>query len=155
MAANIVNTDDYEALIQFLYVAPIGLVQTSLDGEISMINPVSAKLLMPLSLDGGLDNLFTALAGVAPDLCQLTASFAPPRGMVCDARHIALPARAQGASAPEMLSLSILKLDESRLVAVISDITSQFKRANETLNAAGVVSSMPDEQAVSKLEQCK
>ena len=123
MSSDIVSVDDYEALIQFLYVAPVGLVQTSIDGDISMINPVSARLLMPLSPDAALDNLFTALESVAPDLRSLIASFAPPRGMVCDARHIALPAHAPGVSAPEMLSLSILKLDKSRLVAVISDIT--------------------------------
>jgi hypothetical protein len=40
-----------------------------------MINPLCAQLLMPLARDGALDNLFTALQGVAPDLalrgCQL------------------------------------------------------------------------------------
>ena len=34
--------DEYEALIQFLYMSPVGLAQTSIDGEIAMINPVSA-----------------------------------------------------------------------------------------------------------------
>jgi dihydrofolate reductase len=34
----------YEALTQFLYRAPIGLVQTSLDGTIEMINPMAASL---------------------------------------------------------------------------------------------------------------
>ena len=32
-----------EALMQFLYRAPIGLVQTTLAGEIEMINPMSAS----------------------------------------------------------------------------------------------------------------
>ena len=153
MCTDIVSTDDYEALIQFLYVAPIGLVQTSIDGEISMINAVSAQLLMPLSPDASLDNLFNALETVAPDLRQLIARFDPPRGMVCDARHIALPANERHASAPEMLSLSILKLDGSRLIAVISDITSQFKRADATLSAAGVIASMSDKSIVSNLRK--
>ena len=39
--------DEYEALIQFMYMAPVGLVQASMDGEIVMINPISAQLLMP------------------------------------------------------------------------------------------------------------
>jgi len=40
----------YETLMQFLYGAPIGLVQSALDGTIEMINPMSTSLLMPLSL---------------------------------------------------------------------------------------------------------
>jgi hypothetical protein len=40
--------------MQFLYGAPIGLVQTTLEGEVEMINPTSAQLLMPLSSDGSL-----------------------------------------------------------------------------------------------------
>ena len=49
--------EDYEALIQFLYLAPIGLMQTRMDGEILMVNPLCAQLLMPLACDGELSNL--------------------------------------------------------------------------------------------------
>jgi hypothetical protein len=70
---------EHEALIQFLYLAPVGLVQTGIDGEIVMINPISAQLLMPLSRDGCLTNLFTALEGVAPELRHLCASLPAQR----------------------------------------------------------------------------
>ena len=62
--------DINEALMQFLYRAPIGLLQTTLDGTIEMINPMSASLLMPLSRDGTLDNLFVAFEAVAPQFRQ-------------------------------------------------------------------------------------
>jgi hypothetical protein len=39
--------DEYQALIQFLYMAPIGLMQTRIDGEILMVNPLCAQWLMP------------------------------------------------------------------------------------------------------------
>jgi len=123
--------EEYEALIQFLYLSPVGLAQTSLDGEISMINPVSAQLLMPLSRDGNLTNLFTALEGVAPELRQLTAQFSPAHGMVCDALRIQLNAGVRGKSDPQMLSLNLLKLDETRLMAVLSDVTLQVKRERQ------------------------
>ncbi|MBC7727911.1 MAG: hypothetical protein H7242_09915, partial [Microbacteriaceae bacterium] len=55
------STAAYEALLQFLYQAPIGLLQTTLDGEITMINPMSAQLLMPLAPTGNLSNLFDVL----------------------------------------------------------------------------------------------
>jgi diguanylate cyclase (GGDEF)-like protein/PAS domain S-box-containing protein len=123
--------DEYEALIQFLYMSPVGLAQTSIDGEIAMINPISAQLLMPLSCDGNLTNLFTALEGVAPDLRHLTAQFSPAHGMVCDALRIQLNAGVRGKSDPQMLSLSLLKLDENRLMAVLSDVTLQVKRERQ------------------------
>ena len=58
----------YEALIQFLYQAPIGLLQIRPDGTVTMMNPRSAQLLMPLARQGNLDNLFEVLDEVAPDL---------------------------------------------------------------------------------------
>ena len=122
---------DHEALLQFLYLAPVGLVQLAHDGEILMINPVSAQLLMPLSTDGNLSNLFTALAGVAPDLQHRCATFEAHHGMVCDALRIQLHAGVRGKSEPQMLSLSLLKLDDQRLMAVLCDITQQVKRERQ------------------------
>jgi len=120
---------EHEALMQFLYLAPVGLVQTAADGEILMMNPVSAQLLMPLQRDGNLVNLFDALAGVAPELRHLCALFGRPSGMVCDGLHIQLGAAGtRPKRAPQVLSLTLLKLDEARLMAVLSDVTEQVRR---------------------------
>lgn len=72
------DAQEYEALLQFLYMAPVGLVQLAADGTILMLNPLSAQLLMPLSRDGELTNLFDALAPVAPDLRLLCGQFSAP-----------------------------------------------------------------------------
>jgi diguanylate cyclase (GGDEF)-like protein/PAS domain S-box-containing protein len=123
---------EHEALIQFLYLAPVGLVQTGLDGEIVMINPISAQLLMPLQRDGNLVNLFAALEGVAPELRHLCAQFARPHGMVCDGLHIHLHGSAERTRrAPHVLSLSLLKLDDARLMAVLSDVSEQVRRERQ------------------------
>jgi diguanylate cyclase (GGDEF)-like protein len=127
---------EHEALMQFLYLAPVGLVQTAADGEILMINPISAQLLMPLSRDGSLVNLFDALADVAPELRHLCALFARPSGMVCDGLHIQLGAGAGAAPtrsrrAPQVLSLTLLKLDESRFMAVLADVSEQVRRERQ------------------------
>ncbi|MEO8006516.1 MAG: sensor domain-containing diguanylate cyclase [Betaproteobacteria bacterium] len=120
--------DEHEALIQFLYLAPVGLAQTSMEGDIVLINPISAQLLMPLSRDGTLANLFTALEGVAPDLRHRVSAFAASSGMVCDGLRIRLSAGERGKSAPQTLSLSLLKLDETRLMAVLNDISLQVQQ---------------------------
>lgn len=118
---------EYEALIQFLYLAPVGLVQLAADGEIAMINPIAAQLLMPHSRDGGLDNLFVALEDVAPDLRGLCRRYTAPSGSICDGLHVHLNA-GDGKRMPQILSVSLLKLDASRIMAVINDITEQVRR---------------------------
>ena len=119
---------EHEALIQFLYLAPVGLVQADVDGAIVMMNPISAQLLMPLSRDGGLDNLFDALDSVAPDLRYLCDQYARPSGKICDGLHVHLNAGSAGARTPQILAVTLLKLDAERLMAVIDDVTMQVRR---------------------------
>ncbi|GCL63179.1 sensor domain-containing diguanylate cyclase [Pseudaquabacterium pictum] len=122
------TSQDHEALLQFLYMAPIGLVQARPDGEILMVNPLCAQLLMPLVPDGCLDNLFTALQAVAPDLAHRAASFQDTHGLVCEAMQLPIGACTDGAAGPQVLSLTLLKLDSERLMAVLSDITQAVQR---------------------------
>jgi len=119
---------EYEALIQFLYMAPVGLVQAGIDGEIAMINPLSAQLLMPLSADGNLANLFAALEPLAPDLRHQVSTYKGAHGMVCNGVRLPVTKVAQGAAQPLMLSLTVLKLDPGRIMAVITDISEQVAR---------------------------
>jgi diguanylate cyclase (GGDEF)-like protein/PAS domain S-box-containing protein len=126
-AQSAAEAGEYEALLQFVYLAPVGLVQTSLDGEIIFINPISAQLLMPLSRDGTLSNLFTALQSVAPDLRHLAGGFLG-QGTVCDAARLQINAGMGDTSDAKLLSLTLVKLDANRLMAVLSDVTQQVKR---------------------------
>lgn len=123
--------EEHEALLQFLYLAPVGLVQASLDGAIAMINPRSAQLLMPLAADASLDNLFTVLERVAPGLRQQCRDFASPRGVVCDGSYLHIGADSERKLPARVLSLSIVKLGEARLMAVLGDVTEQVGRERE------------------------
>jgi diguanylate cyclase (GGDEF)-like protein/PAS domain S-box-containing protein len=123
-------SEEHEALIQFLYLAPVGLVQAANDGEIVMMNPISAQLLMPLARDGSLSNLFSALEGVAPELRLLCAEHGQARGLICAGRYIYLDTGGPENS-PRILSLTLLKLDASRLMAVLDDVTQQVRRERQ------------------------
>ncbi len=123
--------EEYEALLQFLYLVPVGVVQLAPDGAIGMLNPLCAQLLMPLSSDGGLENLFVALEHVAPELRNLVDTFPAANGTVCDSLRVQLSAGIPGRVDARMLSVSLLKLDEKRLMAVISDITQVVKRERQ------------------------
>lgn len=112
-----------EALLQFLYVIPVGLLEIAADGTVAMMNPLAAQLLVPLAGPAGMANLFDALAPFAPDLRFIAASYTEPRGPICEARRIHV-GQADGKDA-RILACSLIKIDEARIMAILSDITEQ------------------------------
>lgn len=122
---------EYESLLQFLYMAPVGLVQMKSDGEIVMINPLSAQLLLPIAPDGDLSNFFITLENIAPELQNLCSSFTKKRGQICDALRVQLTAGIPGKEDPKVLAFSLLKLDADRIMAVISDVSLLAKREKQ------------------------
>lgn len=119
---------EHEALMQFLYQVPVGLVQTNTLGDVTLMNAAAAQILMPLSHDGGLDNLFTALERVAPELRERTAHHTEPYGKICDGLHLYLETGTGVGRAPQILALTLLKLNHERVMTVINDITEQLRR---------------------------
>ncbi|MCG7400434.1 MULTISPECIES: EAL domain-containing protein [Caballeronia] len=123
-----------EALMEFLYRAPIGLLQISPLGMIEMINPMSARLLMPLSPNGNLVNLFDVLETIAPQFRQMVQEYKAPAGSVCDAVRIKVPRSYKANLSPQVLSVSLLKLDENHLMAMVSDVTLEAQREQSVLD---------------------
>jgi diguanylate cyclase (GGDEF)-like protein len=124
--------DAGEALIEFLYRAPIGLLQARPDGEITMINPMSAQLLMPLAPAGNLGNLFDVLEQVAPTLRALAAQHTQAGSVVCDGLRLSLAVRAEGQPA-QTLALSLSRLDDSTLMGCISDVSHTVRDEQQRL----------------------
>lgn len=151
-------SDAYEALVQFLYRAPIGLAQAAPDGAIDMLNPMASNLLMPVALSehgGGFENLFSLLAPIAPQLAELARDFAEPSGVICEGLRAVLPPAMTGPGSPQVLSISLMKLDAERLMAVVTDATQEVQREQEVLsrrlrNAArtDALTRMPNREAV-------
>jgi diguanylate cyclase (GGDEF)-like protein len=111
---------------------------------------------MPLVRDGSMDNLFTVLQGVAPQLRELADSFGEPSGAVCEGLRLQLG----DAAAPQWLSLSVLKLDPTRLMAVVTDATHEVQREQErmarrlkTAARTDALTRMPNREAL--LEQAQ
>jgi diguanylate cyclase (GGDEF)-like protein/PAS domain S-box-containing protein len=123
--------EEYEALLQFLYMAPIGLLEARMDGTVVMINPLCAQLLMPLVADMKIDNLFDAFESVAPDLRQRSSAFTADYGNIVEGMQIPIYAGHRGRRDGQILSLTILKLDASRLMAVMNDVTEVVRRERQ------------------------
>lgn len=127
------SNDSYESLMQFLYRAPVALVQTNLQGDIEMMNPMGAQLLMPLTPDGSLENLFDVLQQVVPQLRELAQSFGPTTGPVCESFRFALGEAARGTKDNRYLSISVQKLDSGCLMTMVSDVTLEVEREQSGL----------------------
>ena len=109
----------YQLLLSFLYRAPVGMLQASLDGNIELMNPMAAQMLLPLAGEAGLLNLYDLLNAPLPQLHALVQTTTLRSAAVCDGLAFASPGgHGQPARA---LSLCLLKQDGVRLTAVISD----------------------------------
>jgi len=126
----------YEALLQFVYQAPIGLVQCDGDGAITMINSMAAQLLMPLAPGGDLSNLFDALASVAPRLRETVRSHDASVAVICDALLLPLPvAEGSGGAGPRTLSLQVVRIDAAKLMVSLTDATVAARREQQKVAA--------------------
>jgi len=117
--------DGHETLIEFLYLAPVGIAQLAPDGTIEMANPLVSQLLMPIS-PSGLTNLYDALSTYAPDLRARVAAFDRPTGRVVEDLRIPIlpPHRpVAGVAPPSMLSVTIVRPRPDRTMALLRDIS--------------------------------
>jgi len=73
-----------EALTEFLYIAPVGLMQFTMDGTITLANPLAAQLLLPLTPTGDLRDAFSALAPLVPDLARQVTQYPGTSGIILD-----------------------------------------------------------------------
>lgn len=119
--------EESERLLRFLYLCPVGLADFGPDGEVRMMNAVAAQLLMPIARRGQLDNLFHALADVAPDLRQAVATYSPSSGPVVRGQVLHVAAGA----ARRHYSLDVIRIDHDTYMAALGDVTEAVD--NETV----------------------
>jgi len=98
-------------------------VQTTLDGEITMINPMSARLRMPLSRDGNLTKLFDVLQDVRPPLRREVAVHDQPGEVICSMQRVEVRLNASRGQAVQTLEFSLLRFDDGTLIGSVSDAT--------------------------------
>jgi diguanylate cyclase (GGDEF)-like protein len=115
-----------EQLLEFLYACPIGLIECDAAGEIVMINPHAMQHLMPLAGAQDVTNLFKAFERYAPEIRHLVGRFIPKMGIICDGHRIIVDlGTGRQQSAPKVLSCTLVKLGDNRLMATLADISMQ------------------------------
>jgi diguanylate cyclase (GGDEF)-like protein/PAS domain S-box-containing protein len=108
---------DHEALLEFLYLTPVGIIKFRDNGQVVMINPVAVKLLMPLSATTVMSNVYDLFTGVVPNLRMRIEQFDGISGVIFDQRQIFI------AATRSVLTLGVNRVAADTLMAVIQDIT--------------------------------
>lgn len=117
-----------ERLMEYLYHASMGVVQVDLSGRIRQLNPIAVQMLMPLARNGDLlENLFTTLDPVLPDLGKTIESAPDRRGSVLRGCRIAIPNGLRGHAEPVFFSLSVTRVDEDALIVTIEDVSETVR----------------------------
>ena len=129
-----------EALLEFMYLCPFGLLQLDADGAVELANPVAAQLLMPIARTPAIANLFGVLEGAAPDLRSLVDSFREPQGNICDNRRVFVDQQANGDQ--QVLSLTVIKIEPGRLMAVLNDVSREVAQERRLKQADSWFSAM-------------
>ncbi len=104
-----------EALLDLFVLSPVGLVEVDEDGRVEVANLAARNLLTPFTRSGTLDDLFSALSSVAPDLGARARGYGGPRGVIVESLELLAPGDARG------VHLSLVKVAPSRIVAVVCD----------------------------------
>ncbi len=125
----------YRELLTFLYQSPVALLQITPSGDIGMMTPRTAALLMPLAVEGRLDNLFSIIDPITPQLRQLVAGFPAESGVICSGLHVEIYA---GTGEEKVLSISALKTDPDKVMVMLTDITEEVRRQEIALKAQRV-----------------
>jgi diguanylate cyclase (GGDEF)-like protein/PAS domain S-box-containing protein len=138
MSATPAPQSEHEALLTFLYMCPVGVLRAASNGDVQMLNPVAAQLLLPVARTPVLKNLFDALEDCAPELRALAAQFSKESGSICQQHRIYV---SSGGPGPRVIAFSLLKIDSDCLMAVLEDVTQQVEqerklRQDETMFAA-------------------
>ena len=141
VSASVPSAAADDNLINFLHRAPLGLVHLAPDGTVSAINPMAESLLMPLSPEGRLQNLFAALSEVAPQLQRMAGDFPAVTGTVCDGIRVPLIGKANSRVAQDLF-IGLFKLNATRFVATLSEVTVDSARQNRAAARNGLESEL-------------
>ncbi len=109
-----------EALTEFLYIAPVGLIQFSMDGTIQIANPLAAQLLLAFTPNDDLSNAFSALAPLVPDLAKHVREFTAPAGIILDHMHCEITRGARST----VLSVTVHRIHGGANLIVLDDVTA-------------------------------
>jgi nitrogen-specific signal transduction histidine kinase len=121
---------EYSALLQFLHLAPIGLVRARFSGEIVLMNPMASQLLSTIGMHDVEFNIFDIFDKVSKDVRMLVQEFHNSKDVIlCEDFQLLLPENKAAKDAPIALGVTIMRLpaDPDTLMVVITDASGAWR----------------------------
>lgn len=120
---------DSELINELMYLAPVGVVQMDLAGNVRLINPIAVRILMPLTKKGDqLTNLFSTLEPVAPELKGMVTKFQHQTGTIVRDYRIMNSSGLRSLPDSVFYTVSILKIGSDSLMLTFDDISTLVQR---------------------------
>ena len=127
---------EHEALLDFIYLCPLGILQLDALGNVEIANPVASQLLLQIAAGADFGNFYTVMDAVDAELRLLADGLTATRGTVCEVRRIDAGRRSPRATLPLVFTVTLLKVNPDRFMAVLADVSrsdaaEQAARATE------------------------
>ncbi|MGK7869433.1 sensor domain-containing diguanylate cyclase [Falsiroseomonas sp. E2-1-a20] len=119
--------DALEALTEFLYIVPVGLMQFGMDGTVQIANPLAVQLLMPLAPNGDLSNAFSALSPLVPDLARQVHEFTAQSGIMLDHQRCEVTRGTRSS----VLSVTAHRTHGGTNLVVLDDVTALVEQERQ------------------------
>lgn len=120
-----------EQLLEFLYLAPIALIQFDEQGNVKMANPRVAQLFNRYAPGGYFANFFDFLTDVLPELKEKILSYDSVSGQVMENSRFCIQAptgAGPGAGSEELwLDVTIMRQDKDTYIGSLNNVTNQVR----------------------------
>jgi PAS domain-containing protein len=120
-----------EQLLEFLYLAPIALIQFDEDGNVKMANPRIAQLFNRYAPGGYFANFFDFLEDVLPELREKIKAYDSPSGQLMENSRFCINAPTESgpsADSEELwLDVTITRPEQSTFIASLNNVTNQVR----------------------------
>jgi diguanylate cyclase (GGDEF)-like protein/PAS domain S-box-containing protein len=121
------DADLLETLTQFLYVAPVGLMQFNINGAVQIANPLIAQLLMAVDPASDLTDAYSALGPLVPDLARQVRDFEAMSGVIINHRRCDVTTGQQC----RVFSLTVQRAHGGLNLAMLEDVTQVVEQERQ------------------------
>lgn len=125
-------TEAGTSLLLYLYQSPLRIAIVDDAGTVELMTPVAAQMLMPLSANARLDNLWDLLDPFVPSLRRLRSDCQNDK--VCDNLEFTVPWQ----TTTRTFSLSLNRIGPNKLMGSITDVSEQIRRRDEKIKAIDI-----------------
>lgn len=116
-----------EQLLEFLYIAPVALIQFDNEGMVKMANPRVAQLFNRYAPGGYFANFYSFLRDFLPDLEKEITSFDDEHGQIMENRRYCINAPTLTGEEELWMDVTVMRQEKDVYIASLNNVTNQVQ----------------------------